>query len=268
MKAGVADVPVGERAQLSAMHSEIHDAKRSVYEFAFETSRDATLVVDTRGRVVRRNRSARALPKEWLERLFPAASGAAEVERFHREMASRGTLAPRRGSAAARSRSTAAPTTRSASSPSRTSPIAAYARPNVGPAGGSSRSVISPLARARLQQPPNAHPEPEGCLRSSCPPAGRARWRKRSTWPPNGRSPSCARRYVWSGGNRGSRARERRRCPQRSADVDRASGGPRNRSRARARSERFYRMSIASGSSTPSSTLWPTRATRCPRAGG
>ncbi len=72
------------------MHSEIHDAKRSVYEFAFETSRDATLVVDTRGRVVRRNRAARALPEEWLERLFPAASGAAEVERFHREMASRG----------------------------------------------------------------------------------------------------------------------------------------------------------------------------------
>jgi two-component system cell cycle sensor histidine kinase/response regulator CckA len=80
---------------LSGMHRDIHDAKRSVYEFAFETSRDPTFVLDTRGRILQRNRAARALPEEWLGRLFPAVSGAAvsaapEVDRFHRELASRG----------------------------------------------------------------------------------------------------------------------------------------------------------------------------------
>ena len=73
------------------MHSENQDAKRSVYQFAFEHSRDPLFVLSAGGRIVERNRAARALPEDWLQHLFPGVrSTTPEVEGFHRDLATHG----------------------------------------------------------------------------------------------------------------------------------------------------------------------------------
>ena len=73
------------------MHSENHDAKRSVYQFAFEHSRDPHFVLAASGRILERNRAARALPEEWLAHLFPGGRPTTpEVEAFHRDLATQG----------------------------------------------------------------------------------------------------------------------------------------------------------------------------------
>src|SRR5277367_2508018 len=72
------------------MDSERHDAQRSLYQLAFENSRDATLVVDVEGGILIRNRAAQALPEEWLDRFFAGRPRSPEAELFRRELAAHG----------------------------------------------------------------------------------------------------------------------------------------------------------------------------------
>jgi signal transduction histidine kinase len=79
-----------ERAQFDGMYSDTHDADRILYQHAFECSPDATFMLDADGVVLLRNRSARGLPKEWLDHVFAGPSRSAEAELFFRELATRG----------------------------------------------------------------------------------------------------------------------------------------------------------------------------------
>jgi two-component system, cell cycle sensor histidine kinase and response regulator CckA len=72
------------------MDSDIRETDRVLYELGFEIASNATFLVDADGRVLLRNRAARGLPREWLDRLFAGPSCSAEAELFFRELATQG----------------------------------------------------------------------------------------------------------------------------------------------------------------------------------